>query len=81
MSNLTAFTIYYDNGEISHNSMAAGVTLDQAREYYVGQTFPGPYNDDDEGESQPRTAIYVEAYQPDQSWRERSAKAAKLLAL
>lgn len=36
---LTAYTVHYNTGDITAVSMAAGVTLEQAREHYVGVTF------------------------------------------
>ena len=36
---LTAYRITYQDGSTSETSMAAGVTLDQAREYFIGKYF------------------------------------------
>jgi hypothetical protein len=39
MSNLPAFEITYSDGSKSRTSMAAGITLDEARKYFVGEWF------------------------------------------
>jgi len=36
---LTAYKITYSDGEITRANMAAGVTLEEARAYYVGKWF------------------------------------------
>jgi hypothetical protein len=36
---LTAYEITYDNGEKTRTSMAAGVTLDDAKKYFIGKRF------------------------------------------
>lgn len=35
----TAFKITYADGTTTNTSMAAGVTLDEAREYFIGKRF------------------------------------------
>tara|TARA_B100000614_G_scaffold262909_1_gene300704 strand:+ start:183766 stop:183975 length:210 start_codon:yes stop_codon:yes gene_type:complete len=36
---LPAFRIVFDDGDIIETSMAAGITLEQAKAYYIGQPF------------------------------------------
>ena len=36
---LTAYEITYENGQSTRTSMAAGVTLKQAKEYFIGKRF------------------------------------------
>lgn len=36
---LTAWRITYDNGDVEEINMAAGVTPEQARAYFIGQRF------------------------------------------
>ncbi len=36
---LTAYRVTYDDGSVQVHSMAAGVTLDEARQHYVGTRF------------------------------------------
>lgn len=54
---LTAFRIFFDDGTNYATSMAAGVTLQQATDYYVGQRF-------EKTETTFRTAIRVEQETP-----------------
>jgi len=50
---LTAYRVTYDNGDVENVNMAAGVTLQQAQAYFVGQRF-------EITETTFRTAIKVE---------------------
>ena len=50
---LSAFLVIYDNGDRQPVSMAAGVTLEQARKYFIGNRF-------EITETTFRTAIAVE---------------------
>ncbi len=42
---LTTYKITYGNGMTTVTSMAAGITLDEARAYYIGQWFDLGIND------------------------------------
>ena len=39
MNNLTAYEITYKDGQTTRTNMAAGVTLEQAKAYFIGKRF------------------------------------------
>ena len=39
MNNLTAYEITYENGQTTRTNMAANVTLEQAKAYFIGKRF------------------------------------------
>jgi len=39
IAELTAFEITYSDGSVSRTNMAAGVTLEEAQEYFIGKRF------------------------------------------
>jgi hypothetical protein len=56
-SKLTAYKITYDDGSTSSTNMAAGVTLDDAKKYFIGKTFT---DEDHKGKETKRKAVKVE---------------------
>lgn len=52
-SPLSAFRVAYDDGSTQDTNMAAGITLEEARAYFVGQRFEAT-------ETTFRTAVSVE---------------------
>ena len=61
--NLTCYHVYFDTGTSCLTDMAAGVTLQQATDYYLGQIFVD--EDPETGTETRRTCIKVEAYKPE----------------
>ena len=58
--NLTCYRVHYSNGTSRLTDMAAGVTLTDATDYYLGKTFVD--EDPETGRETRYTCIKVEAY-------------------
>lgn len=57
---LTCYRIHYNNGTSRLTDMASGVTLQEATDYFLGQTFTE--EDPETGKETRYTCIKVEAY-------------------
>lgn len=58
---LTCYRVYFDNGTSPLINLAAGITLQQATDYYLGKTFIDEAPET--GKETRHTCIKVEAYQ------------------